>query len=116
MKSIIIDKIILYFSPPHTLDTCHVALSSCWLDDGSRSSRAATGPPRTRRGRGRGTGHTGTAGLLDAWTRLLLTKTQSGEVENCIPAHGLGLVRRRGEAQAAAIASRYISLYHVTLP
>ena len=35
-------------------------LSSCWLDDGSRSSRAATGPPRTRRGRGRGTGHTGT--------------------------------------------------------
>ena len=47
------------------------------------------------------------AGLLDAMTRLLLTQTQSIEVENCRPAHGLGLVRRRGAAQAAAIASRY---------
>ena len=47
------------------------------------------------------------AGLLDALTRLLLTQTQSIEVENCRPAHGLGLVRRRGAAQAAAIASRY---------
>ena len=28
-------------------------------------------------------------------------------MENCRPAHGLGLVRRRGAAQAAAIASRY---------
>ena len=42
------------------------------------------------------------AGLLDAWTRLLLTQTQSEEVENCRPAHGLGLVRRRVAAQAAA--------------
>ena len=42
------------------------------------------------------------ADLLDAWTRLLLTQTQSVEVEKCRPAHGLGLVRRRGAAQAAA--------------
>ena len=66
---------------------------------------------QTRRGQGRGTGHTGTGAESSCClTRLAWSQTLPAEVENCRLAHGLGLVRRRGAAQAAAIASRYIKV------